>query len=308
MINNKDKVELLSPAGDIESGYAAIHYGADAVYLGLPKFSARFGATNFKEEELSSFVVYAHSRGKKVFLALNTLICEREQSAIIDILFFAEEIGIDGIIVQDIGLGRLIKKHFPRLRLHGSTQMAVHNRAGAEALKEMGYNRVVLARELTLEEIRDISSIEGIETEVFIHGALCICYSGQCLFSSIVGGRSGNRGKCAQPCRLPYSLVKRDKNNNCSTIQNGYLLSTRDLCTLEELGSFISSNVTSLKIEGRMKSPEYVATVTRIYRKYIDIAKSKPNYQVNESDKIELLQVFNRGSFSSRTSIRYSKS
>lgn len=261
MINNKDKVELLSPAGDIESGYAAIHYGADAVYLGLPKFSARFGATNFKEEELSSFVVYAHSRGKKVFLALNTLICEREQSAIIDILFFAEEIGIDGIIVQDIGLGRLIKKHFPRLRLHGSTQMAVHNRAGAEALKEMGYNRVVLARELTLEEIRDISSIEGIETEVFIHGALCYSYSGLCLFSSLTTGCSANRGRCLYPCRKAYNFSGHSE----------HLFSMKDLAQREEVLKILkNSTVRALKIEGRKKNALYVAAVTDFYRCLLD--------------------------------------
>ncbi len=171
MIKDTKSVQLLAPAGDLEAGYAGLYYGADAVYLGLPKFSARAGAVNFQEEELNSFAGYAHSLGKKVFLTLNTLICEREKAAVLDILRFAEEIGIDAVIVQDLGVGRLIRKNFPSLRLHASTQMAVHNRAGAEALRDMGYKRVVLARELTLDEIREISSLEGIETEVFIHGA-----------------------------------------------------------------------------------------------------------------------------------------
>ena len=301
-------IELLAPAGDFESLKAAVQNGADSVYFGSDLFNARAFARNFNLNDLQNVIRYAKIRGVKTYLTLNTLIKDNEFE---DALLLAKkvyEFGIDAILVQDLGLAMKLIKAFPDLPIHGSTQMTVHNLNGALKLQDLGFKRVVLARELSHNEIDYICKNSDIEIECFIHGALCICYSGQCLFSSIVGGRSGNRGKCAQPCRLPYSLVKRDKNNNCSTIQNGYLLSTRDLCTLEELGSFISSNVTSLKIEGRMKGPEYVATVTRIYRKYIDIAKSKPNYQVNESDKIELLQVFNRGSFSSRTSIRYSKS
>lgn len=301
-------IELLAPAGDFECLKAAVQNGADAVYFGTNLFSARAYATNFDSKNLEEAIFYSKSRGVKTYLTLNTLLKNSELDKAFNIAKNAYFLGIDGIIIQDLGLADMLIKNFPDLPLHASTQMTIHNLNGALLLEKLGFKRVVLSRELSLNEISYICNNCSIEIECFIHGALCICYSGQCLFSSIVGGRSGNRGKCAQPCRLPYSLVKRDKNNNCSTIQNGYLLSTRDLCTLEELGSFISSNVTSLKIEGRMKSPEYVATVTRIYRKYIDIAKSKPNYQVNESDKIELLQVFNRGSFSSRTSIRYSKS
>lgn len=261
MVNNKEKIQLLSPAGDIEAGYAALHYGADAVYLGLPKFSARAGAVNFQEEELSSFTGFAHSEGKKVFLALNTLICEREKSAVLDILAFAEEIGIDSVIVQDIGLGRLVRKHFPSLRLHGSTQMAVHNRAGAEALRDMGFKRVVLARELTLEEIREISNLEGIETEVFIHGALCYCYSGLCLFSSLTSGRSANRGRCLYPCRKAYSS---------EGTSSSHLFSMKDLAQKEEVLKLLGTNVSALKIEGRKKNALYVAAVTDFYRNLVD--------------------------------------
>ena len=202
-------------------------------------------------------------------------------------------LGIDAIIVQDFGLAIFLIKNFPDLPIHASTQMTIHNLEHVQLLEKLGFKRAVLSRELSLEEIRFIKENSNIEIETFIHGALCISYSGQCLFSSIVGGRSGNRGKCAQSCRLPYELIQ-----NNTKIDKGYLLSPRDLCCLELLPSLIDSGIDCFKIEGRMKSPEYVATVTRIYRKYIDLYYSNQNYKIDEEDKKDLLQVFNRGGFS----------
>ena len=289
----KNKIELLSPVGDFECLKAAVQNGADCVYFGANLFSARASAKNFDMIGLQKAIEYAKLRGVKTNLTLNILIKNNEFEDAFNLAKKAYEFGIDAIIVQDLGLACLLIKSFPDLAIHASTQMSVHNLEGALKLQELGFKRVVLSRELSFEEIEYITKNIDIEVECFIHGALCISYSGQCLASSMIGGRSGNRGRCAQTCRLPYELLENDK-----AIDKGYLLSPRDLCGLDFLPSFINSNVTCLKIEGRMKSPEYVATVTRIYRKYIDLVYSGNEYKINKEDNKELMQAFNRGSFS----------
>lgn len=283
-------IDLLSPVGDFESLKAAVQNGADSVYFGANLFSARAFAHNFDLEELQKAILYAKLRGVKTNLTLNTLIKDNEFEDAINLASKAYEFGIDAIIVQDLGLAKKLIKMFPDLPIHGSTQMTVHNLNGALELQELGFKRVVLSRELSADEIEYITKNSDIEIECFAHGALCISYSGQCLFSSMLGGRSGNRGKCAGPCRLPYELLENDKK-----IDSGYLLSTRDLCSLDFIPFFIKAGVACLKIEGRMKSHEYVATVTRIYRKYIDLALSDKDYVVEKQDRKELMQVFNRG-------------
>ena len=287
-------IELLSPVGDFECLKVAVQNGADSVYFGANLFSARAFAHNFDEAELKKAIEYAKLRGVKTNLTLNTLIKDNEFDDAIKLASKAYEFGIDAIIIQDLGLAKKLIELFPDLPMHGSTQMTIHNLNGALKLQELGFKRVVLSRELSLTEIEYICKNTSIEIECFVHGALCISYSGQCLFSSMLGGRSGNRGKCAGPCRLPYKLIENDK-----AIDSGYLLNTRDLCGLEFLPQLINAGVDCLKIEGRMKSPEYVATVTNIYRKYIDLAYSKNDFNINIEDKKTLLQAFNRGNFSS---------
>ena len=282
-------IELLSPVGDLDCLKAAVQNGADCVYFGASKFSARAFASNFDDLELA--INYAKIRGVKTNLTLNTLIKNDEFEDAYNLAKKAYELGIDAIIVQDLGLATRLIKDFPDLPIHASTQMSIHNLQGTLKLQNLGFKRVVLARELCANEIEYICQNSNVEIECFIHGALCISYSGQCLFSSLVGGRSGNRGKCAQPCRLPYELVQ----NGNETIDKGFLLSTKDLCGLDYIPFLINAGVTSFKIEGRMKTPEYVATVTRIYRKYIDLALSGNPYVIDEKDKKDLLQVFNRG-------------
>lgn len=288
------EIELLSPVGDFDCLKAAVQNGADCVYLGANLFSARASAKNFNLEELQEAIYYCKLRGVKTNLTLNILIKDNEMQDAFELAKKAYEFGIDAIIVQDLGLAKILINSFPDLSIHGSTQMSVHNLQGALELQELGFKRVVLSRELSIEEIEYITQNTDIEIECFIHGALCISYSGQCLFSSIIGGRSGNRGKCAQGCRLPYELIENDN----TILDKGYLLSPRDLCGLEYLPRLIGCGVKSLKIEGRMKTPEYVATVTRIYRKYVDLAQSNSPYIIDENDKKELMQVFNRGNFS----------
>lgn len=288
-------IELLSPVGDFECLKAAIQNGADAVYLGASQFSARAGDKNFDLNGLEEVVNYARLRGVDVHLALNTLIKNNEFNAALEIAKSAYELGVSAIIVQDYGLCSYLLKYFPNLPIHASTQMTIHNLEGAKQLETLGVRRAVLSRELSINEIEFIRNNTNIELETFIHGALCISYSGQCLMSSMIGARSGNRGKCAQSCRLPYQLIS-SKNNN--SIDKGYLLSPKDLCGLEFIPDLINIGVTSLKIEGRLKSPEYVATVTRIYRKYIDLALSNADYIIDENDKKDLMLAFNRGGFS----------
>ncbi len=291
----KNNIELLCPVGNFDCLKAAVQNGANAVYLGASNFSARANATNFNLDELKQAVEYAHVRAVKVHLALNTLIKNDELENALSLASYAYEIGVDAIIVQDLGLAKILIKSFPKLPIHASTQMTIHNLEGVVEAERLGFSRVILSRELSLEEINYICRNSDIEVECFVHGALCISYSGQCLFSSMVGGRSANRGKCAQACRLPYELLE----DNEKVIDKGYLLSPRDLCGLDNLGTLIEAGVASLKVEGRLKSPEYVATVTRIYRKYIDLYLINGSFNVDEQDRIDLLQVFNRGGFSS---------
>lgn len=287
-------VELLSPVGDFECLKAAVQNGANSVYFGADIFSARAFATNFDDEALEKVIEYAKTRGVKTNLTLNTLIKNNELESALNLAKKAYKFGIDAIIVQDLGLAMKLIKTFPDLPIHASTQMTVHNLNGALELQDLGFKRIVLSRELSVNDIDFICKNTDVEIETFIHGALCISYSGQCLFSSMIGGRSGNRGKCAGPCRLPFELLENDKK-----INSGYLLSTRDLCGLDYIPKLIESGVKCFKIEGRMKNPEYVATVTRIYRKYIDLAYSNEEYIIDENDRKELLQVFNRGMSSS---------
>ena len=265
----KNEIELLSPVGDFECLKAAVQNNADAVYFGADLFSARASAKNFNLEELEQAIKYCKIRGVKTNLTLNILIKNNEISDAFELAKKAYEFGIDAIIVQDLGLAKQLITAFPDLPIHGSTQMSVHNLQGALELQSLGFKRVVLSRELSIEEIEYITQNVDIEIECFIHGALCISYSGQCLFSSMIGGRSGNRGKCAQGCRLPYELIENEEK----VIDKGYLLSPRDLCVLDYIPRLLNCGVKCLKIEGRMKNSEYVAIVTRIYRKYIDLAK-----------------------------------
>ncbi len=268
----------MSPAGSVDAGYAALHYGADSIYLGLKQFSARADAANFTPEALDEITAYAHSLAprRKIFVTLNTLVLQNELPGLIEQFGTLADIGVDAVILQDLGVFRIARKHFPELRLHGSTQMAVHNRAGVEALKEMGFARATLARELTIEEIRDIvETVPGIETETFIHGALCYSYSGLCLFSSHRLGRSGNRGRCAYLCRDEFTMHDG---------QGGFVFSMKDLALPREISALARAGVTSFKIEGRMKSPLYVAATTNYYRKLIDGNLSPAGMKELEAD------------------------
>lgn len=265
-MGQKPFVELLAPAGNVEAFIGAIHAGADAVYLGGNRFGARAYAENFTEEELTWCIRYAHLFGRKVYLTVNTLVKECEFDGIFDFIKPYYAAGLDGVIVQDIGVLSFLRDNFPELEIHASTQMTISSVYGAGFVKRLGVSRVVPARELSLDEIKYIHEKTGLEIESFIHGAMCYCYSGQCLFSSILGGRSGNRGRCAQPCRLPYDVnVNGRKSKTC------YPLSLKDMCTIEYLPDLIEAGIYSFKIEGRMKKPEYAAGVTAIYRKYIDM-------------------------------------
>jgi len=288
-----NNVELLSPVGEWDSLVAAVQNGADAVYFGANEFNARMNSKNFNREELAQAIQYAKLRNVKTNLTLNILIKDDEFNQAIELVEYAYKCGIDAIIVQDLGLARTIINNFPDLDVHCSTQMTIHNLQGVKEAERLGFKRCVLARELTIDEIKNICKNTNIEIEVFIHGALCICYSGQCLMSSMIGGRSGNRGKCAGTCRLPYELLKDGK-----TVDKGYLLSSKDVCTLDILPELIEAGIKSFKIEGRMKSPIYVGTVTSIYRKYIDLANSNKPYIVEAEDREKLMQIFNRGGFS----------
>lgn len=277
-------MELLSPAGSKESLIAAVENGADAVYVGGKSFSARKFAANFNDEELLWAIDYCHIRGVKLYVTVNILIHHQELNAALQYINFLYNSGVDAIIVQDLGLAYLVGILFPNFDVHASTQMFIHNPDAIGILKELGITRVVLARELNLQQIQEISK-QGLELEVFIHGALCIGYSGQCLFSSLLGGRSGNRGQCAQPCRLPYKLVER-KTGRQLNLPGDYVLSPKDLNLSNYLQDLEDAGVYSLKIEGRMKNPDYVAVVTNTYREALD------NGTVNQQ---ALESVFNRG-------------
>lgn len=293
------KVELLAPVGDWNCLKAAVQNGADAVYFGVEQFNARMYAANFNVEDMKQVIDYCKLRNVKTNLTLNTLLENCEFDNAVDLAKEAYKAGVDAIIVQDLGLAKYLIDNIPGLPIHASTQMTVHNLQGVLKLEKLGFDRVVLSRELSCDEIEYICKNCKVEIETFIHGALCICYSGQCLFSSVVGGRSGNRGKCAGPCRLPYELISENaETHERKSIDKGYLLSTKDLCGIAYLPRLIQSGVKCFKIEGRMKSPEYVATVTRIYRKYIDMVLNNDDFIIDEKDINDLMQVFNRGGFS----------
>ncbi len=286
------KVELLAPAGNYEAFLGAVNAGADAIYLGGERFGARAYADNFSEEEICRAIHIAHFMGRKIYLTVNTLVKEDEFAELYSYLRPLYEAGLDGVIVQDIGVLAYIKEHFKDLSLHASTQMTLTGTGGASFLKEHGVERIVPARELSLKEIRRIKEETGLEIECFIHGAMCYCYSGQCLFSSILGGRSGNRGRCAQPCRLPYQIYEEKKKIDGVD----YPLSLKDMCTIEYIPQLIDAGIDSFKIEGRMKKPEYAAGVTAIYRKYIDLYEEKgiEAYHVDKADMQKLQNLYIR--------------
>lgn len=290
--DNRKKIELLAPAGNLAALKAAVENGADAVYIGGAMFSARQKADNFTREQMQAGVQYAHERGAKVHVALNTLVSNDEIGALVEYAYQLAEIGVDAVIVQDLGVAHLLRETLPQLPLHASTQMAIHNTAGVQFLEEQGFERVVLARETSLDAIRNIKAQTNAELEVFVHGALCVAYSGQCLLSSMIGGRSGNRGLCAQPCRMQYQLV--DANEQEYPSDDGqYLLSTKDLNMIHHIPDLINAGIRSLKIEGRMKRPEYVAIVVKQYRQAIDAYYQQTSWDKKKADK-ELLQIFNR--------------
>ena len=301
----KDRVEILAPAGSMECLKAAVAAGADAVYTGGALFGARAYAHNLTEEELLEAIDYVHLHGRRLYLTVNTLIKDREmEKQMYDYLLPYYRQGLDAVIVQDIGLFRFIRKHFPDLPIHASTQMTLTGVDGAKFLEKEGAQRIVTSRELSMAEVKKIADETELEIESFVHGALCYCYSGQCLFSSFIGGRSGNRGQCAQPCRLLYQTPEAKKPQ--------YLLSLKDICTLELIPEMIESGIYSFKIEGRMKKPEYAAAVAFQYRKYADLylkyyeecpagedpaAYAMKRYRVREEDRQMLLDLYNRGGF-----------
>lgn len=287
-------VELLAPVGKMETAIAAIENGADALFIGGKHFSARQAADNFTNEELEEIVRYARLRGVKVYVTVNILIKESEMAFLLDYLYHLEAIGVDAIIIQDLGIARLVKRYGLKLRLHASTQLSAHSIKDVQFLQSLGFKRIVLAREMKLNEIKEIIKTCTIEIETFIHGALCYSYSGQCLMSSLIGGRSGNRGYCAQTCRMRYTL----RENGKTLSKSSYLLSLKDICSLEFLPELIETGIHSFKIEGRMKSSEYVASVVGMYRKYINLAQSQEPYHVLEEDLQTLKSIFNRGGFS----------
>lgn len=291
------KVELLAPGGSFDSVIAAINAGADAVYTGGAMFGARAGADNLTTEQLIEALDYAHIHNKKLYLTVNTLLKDKEiEQQLYDFIAPLYEKGLDAVIVQDMGVLKFISDNFAGLHIHASTQMTIFGYETAKELKRLGVTRIVTPRELSLKEIKDISDKADIEIESFVHGALCYCYSGQCFMSSYIGGRSGNRGRCAQPCRMEYDVLYDGQVINPGN--NKYVLSPKDICTLRILPQIIESGVYSLKIEGRMKKPEYIIGVTSIYRKYIDLYLNDPkNYRVDNSDLELLHDLFNRNGF-----------
>ena len=278
MRRKTDLPELLAPAGDSEALYAAVAAGADAVYVGGKLFSARAYAKNFDLEELSRAAIYCHTRGVRLYVTVNTLIYDREADELIAYCKELARIGVDALIIADLGAIRRIRREVPSLALHASTQMSLHNTPGIAEAGKLGCERAVLARECSLADIRSAVENSPCEIEVFLHGALCVCHSGQCLFSSLVGGRSGNRGECAQPCRLPYN--------------GGYPLSLSDLSLAGHITELIDAGVSSLKIEGRMKSPAYVYGVTSIYRRLLDGRRN-----ADRGEEEALAAIFSRGGF-----------
>ena len=300
-MKEKKRAELLAPAGSFASLKAAVAAGADAVYMGGARFGARAYAQNADQDEMIAAIEYAHLHGCRLYMTVNTLFKENELGELYEYLLPYYKAGLDGVIVQDLGALPFIREHFPGIELHASTQMTITSVYGAKELKRLGCCRVVPAREVSLEEIRRIYDETGMDIETFVHGALCYCYSGQCLMSSLIGGRSGNRGRCAQPCRLPYRVYEQEKGTAVNIEDQKCVLSMKDLCTLDILPQILEAGVFSLKIEGRMKSPRYTAGVVRIYRKYLDryLEYGSEGYYVEPEDKKELLDLFDRGGFTS---------
>lgn len=281
--------EILSPAGSYECFIAAVENGADAVYVGGKNFSARKNAINFSDEELEMAVSYAHNRDCKVYVTLNTLVTDEEIPGVFEFIKFCYNIGIDALIVQDLSIVSLIREYFLDFPIHASTQMTIHSLEGVKMAEKLGFKRVVLSRELSENEIKYICENSNVEIEVFVHGAICVCYSGQCLLSSMIGQRSGNRGNCAQPCRLPYTLC--DKDGNTISKSEKYILSPKDMCLLNEVERLKKCGVKSFKIEGRMKNKEYVATTTRLY------ATARDGAEVSNEDFSHLENIFSRSGF-----------
>ena len=284
------KPELLAPAGNMESLKVAIEAGADAIYLGGYMFGARSFAGNFSNDEIKEAVIYAHLYGVKIYVTVNTLIYEDEVETFMSYVDFLYRASVDAVIIQDLGMLDLVRQTFPLLEVHASTQMHLHNLEGVKLVEELGIKRAVLARETDIDLVKEIKKSTNIEIEIFVHGALCISYSGQCLMSSLIGGRSGNRGSCAGSCRQKYDLIANGKKVN----KDSYLLSTKDLNTLDYLGDLIDIGVESFKIEGRMKRPEYVYTVVKLYRKAIDQYCQSKKIEIKEAEILELKKIFNR--------------
>ncbi len=302
---NRRPAELLAPAGSLDCLKAALDHGADAVYMGGPRFGARAYADNPDTADLVRALDYVHMKGKKLYMTVNTLLKEEELAGLYDYLLPFYEAGLDAVLVQDLGVLRRIRRDFPDLPVHASTQMTVTDAEGARALAALGVSRVVAARELSLPELKAIADT-GIELEAFAHGAICYCYSGQCLLSSLIGGRSGNRGRCAGPCRLPYNVLAEGKT--VSGRGQNYVLNLKDMDTLSFLPQMRKAGVISFKIEGRMKSPRYTGGVTAIYRKYLDLGEeyleacrksceAGAEYRVDEEDRRFLRELFDRGGY-----------
>ena len=283
------RTELLSPAGNMETLIAACNNGADAVYVGGKAFGARAFAPNFSNSELKEAVKYCHLYGVKLYVTANTVVFENEIEDFLDYMKFLYEIGVDAVIMQDLGMINLVRRLIPNLEIHASTQINCHNDESLYLLHDMGVTRAVLAREMSIDEIKGLKC--PIEKEIFIHGALCVSYSGQCLFSSLNGGRSGNRGSCTGSCRLPYKLY--DDKEKIKT-SGKYLLSTKELCSVNNIKSILDLKIDSLKIEGRMKSPEYVGYVTKVYRRLIDEYYLGGNPTITEDEMYNLTTLFNR--------------
>ena len=301
----KKQAEILAPAGSWASMKAAVAAGADAVYMGGTRFGARAYADNPDEKGLLEAIDYVHLHGRRLYMTVNTLFKESELKELAEYMTPYYNQGLDGVIVQDLGALRIMKENFPGLELHASTQMTITSVYGARMLKDFGCSRVVTSREMSLDEIRRVREEVDVEIESFVHGALCYCYSGQCLMSSLIGGRSGNRGRCAQPCRLPYRVYEGQHGQGKPAVMNRenekYVLSLKDLCTLDILPDILEAGVYSLKIEGRMKSPRYTAGVVSIYRKYADryLDHGREGYHVEPEDRKMLLDLFDRGGFTS---------
>jgi putative protease len=286
--------ELLAPAGSVESLRAAVNNGADAVYLGVDRLNARRKAPNFTVDELSEATRFAHLRGARVYLTANVVVLQHEMGDALGLLDDAWAAGVDAFILQDLGLARLAARELPHVRLHASTQIGAHNSATLAELERIGFSRVTLARETSVAEIATLAAASSLEIESFVHGALCVCYSGQCLMSSMIGGRSANRGLCAQPCRLAYDLLDAKASSRAKV--GSHLLSPKDLCGIDALPRLVEAGVTALKIEGRMKAPEYVALVTGIYRQALDRALADPDgFEVAQAERSILDEAFTRG-------------